>query len=251
MYAGVVAGNNTGEAWVDDLSDPAFCMVWSEYLSGFHFMGTCCEHINGGRLRAFIDGVIVPFLKGKGVDSFAFSCDHRAWFLIICEMLPHEMKKGKQYVFRLMDKSHVNTELILPIGYEMLELNMGFASGELARMENYGAIHTEIEKTWGCIDKFLELGKGFVAVCDGVICGFASTHMRYKYTYSFGTEIYNTHKRKGLSSFLTMTLLGAVISESADVWWDCGEGNVASQKTAQKVGLTFSHEYEIGWFDIK
>jgi len=249
MYAGVVVGNNTGEVWVDDNANPGFCMVWSEYLEGFHFMGSRCSHVNGLELKAFIESIIIPFLKSKGINSFEFSCDHKAWMPIICEMLsPREVNKSKQYVYKLAAKSRINTELALPAGYEVLEISGGFSSGVSVAIQNYEVIFSEIEKAWGSAAKFLERGKGFVAVQDNVICGFASTHFLYDNTYSFGTETYGPHKRKGLSSFLSMKLADEVTSKGANVRWDCMESNVASQKTAKKVGLVFSYEYEIGCF---
>jgi len=247
MYSGIVAGNNNGNVWVDNISNPAFCMVWSEYLEGFHFMGSRCNHINKLELQAFIEDTIIPFLSAKGISCFEFSCDFRNWMPIICEMLPKfEIKKNKQHVYRLANKNNINTGLTLPGGYELLSL----ASDSVAKTENYEIIKIDLEKAWGNINNFLRFGKGFAAIKNNQICSFTSTHFLYNNIFSFGTETYYPHKKKGLSGFLSVTLLNSIINQGADIWWDCMESNIASQKTAQKVGLTFDHEYEVGWFKL-
>ena len=98
--------------------------------------------------------------------------------------------------------------------------------------------------------KFLEFGKGFVATQGNNICSIALTRFLYNDVHSIGTETYDPHKKKGLSTFLSMTLFNCIVSHGADIWWDCMESNIASQKTALKTGLIFDYEYEIAWFNL-
>ena len=44
-YAGVISGNNKGTIWVNDISNPTLCIAWSDFLEGFHFMGSDCSHV--------------------------------------------------------------------------------------------------------------------------------------------------------------------------------------------------------------
>ena len=230
MYAGIVSGNNVGEIWADDLSNPAFGMVWSDYLEGFHFMGSSCAHINMAKLRAFIDGTILLFLKNKNINYFEFSCDHKEWIRIICEMLSgYKMSKGKQRVYKLLNKNDLNKNITLPTGYNIFDMR---EIEKFKHMDNYEKIESDIIKVWGSIAKFVELGKGFAAIQGTSICGFASTHFMYNNTYSIGVETYDPHKQKGVSSYLSKVLFEQLVNQDANIWWDCMESNIASQKTA-------------------
>ena len=140
MYAGIVLGNNAGEVWADSISNPTFCMVWSEYLEGFHFMGTRYAHIDIAKLQAFIKSAIVQFLKSKNIRYFEFSCDIKEWMPLICEMLSNSnLSKSKQYVYKLAHKSNINTDIMVPIGYEVFEINESFVNDRFNHMENHEA----------------------------------------------------------------------------------------------------------------
>ena len=251
MYAGIVSGNNVGEIWADDVSNPAFCMVWSEYLEGFHFMGSRCDHINIAELQNFIENTIIQFLKSKNIRYFEFSCDSKAWMPIICEMLSsRKLSKAKQYVYTLARKSELNTDIMPPVGYDVFEINEHFVNNRFKHMENYEIIKSDIINVWGSVSKFLECGKGFAAVQNDSICSIALTRFLYNDIHSIGAETYDPHKKKGLSAYLSMALFKDIIRHGANIWWDCMESNVASQKTAQKTGLIFDYEYEIAWFNL-
>ena len=68
-------------------------------------------------------------------------------------------------------------------------------------------MHDEIIKSWRTINDFLEKGKGFVGIQKQEICGFSMTHFRYNDVYTIGTETYDPHKQKGLSSYLSKVLI--------------------------------------------
>ena len=174
------------------------------------------------------------------------------WTPFILEIFSkYRIKNSKQYVYKLPHKDSINLKISRPLGYDVFEINNSFVNNELMMMENRDVIFTKIEKTWACMDKFIEYGKGFVATQNNKICGFSKTGTLYKNVYSIGVETFEPHRQKGLSSFLSMSLISNIVNQGASVWWDCMESNIASQRTAQKVGLTFDHEYEIFWFDIE
>ena len=251
MYAGNISGNNAGEVWVDDVSNPAFCVVWSKFLEGFHFMGSPYSQIGKPRLRAFVEDIIIPFLKDKEMSCCEFSCDSQELIPFVFDVLSnYKIDRGKQYVYRLHDKNNINTNIPCPEGYDIFEINERFINKELLSVDNRDAIYTDIEKAWGSVERFIQRGKGYAAIQNNRICSFATTHFRYKDIYSIGTETFEPYKQKGLSSFLSMSLIKNLASQCADIWWDCMESNIASQRTAIKTGLTFDHEYEVFWFNI-
>ena len=251
MYSGIVSGNNTGVIWADDISNPAFCMVWSEHLKGFHFIGRSYSHISKDDFHTFIDDTIIPFLCNKKIHKFEFSCDSHTWISFICELFSNrEIKRYKQYFYKLLEPNNLNKDINLPTGYEVFEINEDFIFNKLKNFENQEIIQFDIKENWGNISKFIELGKGYLAVQNNTICSYVSTRFRYKDNYCIGVDTYDPHKRKGLSSFLSTSLFNNIIKHNGNIWWDCSAENVASQKTACKTGLTFLYEYEVLWFNI-
>jgi len=241
MVAGVVCGNNAGVIWADDADDPAFCIVWSEYLEGFQFMGSRCDHIVGPGLRAFVDHTLMPFLKAKQIGYFEFACDRPEWAPAVRGMFSdRKIERGVQHVYKLAQGEAINRGIALPSGYDALAIDEALAQKE--------PIRSEIGKTWGSAANFLERGMGFAALRGDEICSLAKTHFRYKDIHSVGVETFDPHKRKGLSGHLSMVLIDSLLRRGDDIWWDCMESNIASQRTAKKIGLTFSHDYELFWF---
>lgn len=251
MYAGIVSGNNAGDVWVDSLTNPAFCAVWSNHLGGFHFMGSSYSHVSKSKLLTFVENTVIPFLADKKANYCEFSCDSQEWIPYIMDTLSkYKINRGKQYVYKLPNKNNVNREIPRPVNYNVFEINSDFVSKELLNLENSEALYTDIEQTWERVEKFIKHGKGFVAIQNNKVCSFAITRFRYKDTYCIGVETFDPHKQKGLSGYLSMLLIKNIVNQGADIWWDCMADNIASQKTAMKIGLTFDHEYEIFWFDI-
>jgi len=204
MYAGVVTGNNPGAVWADDITNPTFCLVWSEYLKAFHFMGSCYAHINKDEFQKFIESTIISFLKKRNIGYFEFACDNEEWIAIICEMLSnYELKQSKQFVYKQPHKNNINTSMPCTVGYAVFEINESFISNRFSVFENYEETIADIERAWGELAKFLEFGKGFIAAQNNRICSFAYTSFLFENTYSIGVETYETHKKKGLSSFLS------------------------------------------------
>ena len=188
-FAGILAGNNIGEVWADDLSNPAFCLVWSEYVEGFHFMGSRYAHTNELELWAFIEDTIIPFLKSKKMEYMEFSCDSPEWIPFICKVFStREINKWKQFTYTLVQHSNLNISLTLSAGYEAIKIDADFISNKLADMENPEIIRTEIEKAWGSVAKFFECGKGFAAVHGTQICSFATTESVYGDTYGISIK---------------------------------------------------------------
>ena len=250
-FAAVAAGNNVGEVWVDDLLIPSFAIVWSEYLGGFSFMGTSYNNIDSIRVSDFIEDTVTPFLKNKGINSFEFSCDNESWLPHILNCLSdHSIESEEQFVYGL-DENFVNNKLsLLTSEYNYIEITPDILIEGNNELRNVELLQSEINKAWYSIDMFLRNGKGFVAIKDNEICSFALTHFRYNNTYSVGVETFDPHKQKGLSNTLTKLLINCICEHNGNIWWDCMESNIASQKTAQKAGLLFRYKYKVCWFDF-
>jgi hypothetical protein len=98
-YAGVVAGHNPGEVWVDQLESPSSALVWSDGLECFQFMGYPDDE--DVILAPFIEETIIPFLKRKGINFFEFAADLDEWYPIVYQALANKkLDESWQYGYK-------------------------------------------------------------------------------------------------------------------------------------------------------
>lgn len=253
MFAGVVAGNNPGEVWVDNLPNPTSALVWSSGLGAFNFMGSASNPNFNLNLKELIDNEIIPFLRSKNRKDLEFSVDSESWYPAIYEFIGNRtFHESYQYVYKsnpLFDGSRC---LDLSESFNPVEIDESFLSelttGEL---KNSDFIIHYIEQYWGTLDSFLGKGYGYVALTPNKeIASIAISSFLFHSTHVIGVETLEEYQRQGMSSSLVSLLLKKLNDNRVAAWWDCMESNIASQKTAEKAGLVKSHRYKINWFDI-
>lgn len=251
MFAGVVAGNNAGRVWTDNLDNPVSALVWSEGLEAFQFMGCASNDEFNNNIKALIEGTILPFLAAKNMDYFEFSFDEEAWVSIIFKaLLDKEIKADWQRVYKSKVDSQIDGVIELPNSYSLYRINSSFISsienGKVVRNQDF--LIDYIILFWGSVDNFLSSGHGYAAVSEGEIVSFSITSALYDKTFSIGVETLEKHRRKGLAGKLTNILLKTLYEKGYNIWWDCMDSNIASQKTAECSGLVLDHKYKVYWF---
>ncbi len=253
MFSGVLAGNNTGRVWVDNPDTPSFALVWSDGLGCFQFMGSESNHVFSKELKVFIETTVKSFLSEKGFSCFEFSADTEELFLSINKTLANrEIDESWQLVYKSGINPEANISLILPKPYSIRKIDENFILS-ITRdkaVSNPEFLIDYIEQFWGSVENYLQLGNGYGAVVDSELVSFGITSFLYDKTFSLGVETLEQHRRKGLASSLINILLKDLYSEGYSIWWDCMESNIPSQKTAESVGLSFSHKYKVCWFNF-
>lgn len=253
MFAGVVAGNNSGRIWVDDPENPGSALVWSEGLECFQFMGCSSNEIFNNELRTFINTIIIRFLKEKNLKFFGYAADSEEWYPIInCALSDKEVKEDWQRVYRSDSKALKAEEIIIPKPYYLYSIDESFFSAMKYDMKinNPEFLIKYIEQFWGSMEICHKFGSGYLAVSGDEIVSFAIASALYEKTVSIGVETLENHRKKGLASTLVKALLKELYEKDYNIWWDCMESNIASQKTAESAGLIPDHKYKVCWFDF-
>lgn len=99
-FAGIVAGNNAGCIWVDDLENPVSALVWSDGLEGFQFMGSHTNEVFINEFRYYFDTHILHFLKEKNLRTFEFAADTEEWYPIIKNVFS-DYEVNEEYTSRM------------------------------------------------------------------------------------------------------------------------------------------------------
>lgn len=253
MYAGVVAGNNAGRVWVDNLENPSSAIVWSDGLECFQFMGHETNQAFFGELKAFIESTIMRFLEEKEINCFEFSADTEQWFPLIYNALSgREIDEDWQRVYKSAANPQGYDKVLLPKPYSLHQIDRSF----ILSVKNGNAISNPeflieyIEQFWGSLENFLNLGYGYAAVAEEKVISYGITSSLYDKTYAIGVETLEQHRRKGLACTLVNVLFKELYSKGCNIWWDCMDSNIASQKTAESTGLILDHKYKVCWFNF-
>jgi RimJ/RimL family protein N-acetyltransferase len=253
MFAGVVAGNNAGRIWADDMEDPASALVWSDGLECFQFMGFHTNRAFVDEFRTFFDSNILSFLKERDIQYFEYAADTDEWYPVIRNVFSdYEIKENWQYVYRSDKNTLKDEELILPDSYYLHRVDQSLFASLVAglKITNPEFLTDYINQFWGSVSNYLELGAGYAVTNEGKIVSFAISSGLYEKTVSVGVETLLEHRRKGLAAIAVKTLLKELYDMNCNVWWDCMESNIASQKTIESAGLTIDHKYKVCWFDL-
>lgn len=253
MFAGIVFGNNPGRVWVDNLENPSSALVWSDGLECFQFMGCESNQALYKELKTFIENTIINFLKEKKLDYFEFSADTEEWYPLIYNVLSdREIKESWQQLYKSNANSQGNDKVIIPKPYCLHQIDRSFISsiknGEM--VSNPEFLIDYIEQFWGSVENYLNYGYGYGAIDEGKIVSFAITSFLYNTTFTIGVETLEQHRRKGLASTLVNILLKELYSKGYNIWWDCMDSNIASQRTTKSTGLIFYHKYKVCWFNL-
>lgn len=242
-FAGVLCGNNPGEVWVDNLTDPKAAIVFYEGQTGFQFMGEFSEQILKNNLKFFVYNTAKEFLKNKA-EYFDFSLDDERWLDVIKGILQdRNIEESTQLVYKLEDNAFID-ELEVNDNGKQIDSKFIYAikNGDVTNPE---FLLDYLKTWWGTVDNYLEKGHGFAAVEDGKIVSFAISSSAYGNIQAVGVETLKDYRRKGLAASLIKSLLKLFKEKDIIPWWDCWENNIASQKTAQKNGLELYYKYRV------
>lgn len=90
-------------------------------------------------------------------------------------------------------------------------------------------------------EKYLELGRGVVALKDGKIVAGASSYTRYREGIELEVDTDKEERRKGLATAVCARLILNCLDEGLYPSWDAQ--NPVSVHLAEKLGYEFAHEY--------
>lgn len=257
-YAGVVAGHNPGEVWVDHLENPSSALVWSNGLECFQFMGRENNESFNQNLAPFIKETIISFLNGKGINFFEFAADNIEWYPVIYQALANEkLDESWQYVYKATNKGSIESPKVYPLEYpvampqnfEAIPINQELISPLGKRgIENQDFLINYLKRYWETVENYLSSGYGYVALSQNKIVSIAVSTAQYESANEIGVETLKKYRNRGLSSSLVKMLLKTYYEKGIDPFWDCSDDNLASQKTIEKSGLVRAHQYKVNWF---
>ena len=238
-FTSVLAGNSSGEIWINKLDNPCFALVYSKPVGGFSILGKLNNQEEYLSFKSFLEGELFKELKENRTTTFEFSVD---------------LIDAEEDILKLFDEYDINIEqeltyMRLPMqeekiinkapNYEFLEVIKKTITSDFVNIE---FMTKRILEAWGSIEVYLKHGKGFIAVENNKIISIILGTAFYDKKLAIDIETLEEYKNKGIATKLTELLINSCKNKNITAYWNCMKSNIASEKTAVRVGFNFIDE---------
>ncbi len=248
-YLSILAGNTTGEIWVDDERHPNIAFIYSYLLGGFQVMGRPpkaeSDLVN---LRLFFEGELIPFLKKQNMSEFSYSTD-TVELLNMMRILCFDKETFEQDQLIYINKHGCKAPAVRSSPFQISRIDRALCESDSNFSHRYVP---EILESWKSMDDFLESGFGFIAIdaSRGLIAGNLIANAVYDNAYVVGADTEPSYRRQGIASTLLYHAILLTKERNSDLIWECAEPNTASILTAQSCSLPLCGRYHVRWFNI-
>jgi len=257
IYAlSIVDDRAHGRVFVDDSSHPAVALVWETTGNLFISSEITAKGLPAAEIvRGIQDLINNEFIPEARRDRSRPMCwiayAPQSWGTQLPSMLKDLTPiSDKRFCYRAdgpddeaikrltkLAKAPKGCE-VRPVDREVLE----------SQMANVNELLAEAKKMWGSADRFLSEGFGYCVTSEGAITSWSLSECPSAKRTSVGVETVEAFQGKGHGTAAAASTLLKCRRDGLVADWDLYVSNVASQKLAEKLGLTKVAEYPVRFF---
>jgi RimJ/RimL family protein N-acetyltransferase len=249
----VINGDNQGRMWVNQTKNPK-TGVLVDNENSIYLVGDYSNPILNKEIAYLIFNEIFPEASKtaeKYENTWVIYYDQDKWKqkiesdMNIVDFLPLKRK-----YFMLKKPASLNWRKFISSGYNMKFLNKEFL--ERKELKNFKEITDYINKSWRSIEDYVKRGFGFCLVKNQkIITSWCISDWVSENKSEIGVGTDADFRKKGHATLVVMATIQYCLDKNIEVSWHCSSHNIASQRTAEKVGFNLEKEYEIalGSFD--
>lgn len=249
----VINGDNQGRMWLDNHENPK-TGVLVDNENSIYLVGKSNNSNLNKEIANLIFNEIFPkarITSEQFENTWVIYYDHEDWKnkieqdMNIIDYLP---LKRSYYLYK--NPSTLKWEEFITDGYTIEFLNEEFF--ERKDLTNFNEITNYINKSWSSKEAFLMSGFGFCLVNkDNRIISWCISDWVTDEKTEIGVGTDENFRRRGYATLVVNATLNYCLKKNFKVGWHCSNHNIASQKTAEKVGFKLEKEYNIilGSFD--
>ncbi|MGD8397584.1 MAG: GNAT family N-acetyltransferase [Anaerolineae bacterium] len=261
IYA-AIAGNNPGRVFVDNVTDPRTALALT--VEGYLLAGA---HDNRGTVEAlrrlFREQIFSGQVYVNGDWSMSLAVDPEAWEARLPALIPtHEMTKNERTHY-LCHGVRLDWRRVLPAGYSVRRVDRALLHAGEDVFPGDVRDWMDIEEMWGTEGNFLSKGVSFVALYEGQVVAWCTPDCVAGDRIDVGIFTQPDHRRRGLAASTVAATVDHCLNHGFQaVGWHCNADNVASWKTAERVGFERNRAYayyyyvydpidhlaELGWY---
>ena len=246
-FSSVLAGNSSGEIWINNLSDPCFALVYSKPVGGFSILGKLNNKEEYLSFKSFIKRELFKELKAKDINTFEFSVDLISIEKDILELFEEYDINFEQELTYTREPIQEEKIINNAANYQIFEVNEGCLSHDFV---NKDFIANRIYEAWGGVEKYLKQGKAFIAVENNKIISIILGTAYYDKKLAIDIETLEDYKNQGIATNLTELFINSCKKENITAFWNCMKSNTASEKTAIRAGFDFIGERNFFYFNF-
>jgi hypothetical protein len=246
----VIAGENPGRVFVDDLQAPSSGVIWLGSNNGFIFIGDEKNDVFNQGLNDLFNEVIKPDYLKLGFTGFEAIGNHPGWDQTFEEVFGRNLTSYKQRVYELhRDQYKKETEPAIQPGYEMMKITKEIMvnKGDSA-YKNIEFLQGKILEFWASYDKFLDDGLGYCVVNGNEIVSVCFSGVVSGKVHGIDIETLKDHQGKKLAQKAAHFYVRDCLENSITPYWDCMENNRPSVSIAENLGFTNTFNYR--WYSI-
>jgi RimJ/RimL family protein N-acetyltransferase len=260
-----IEGNNPGRIFVDDTRHPNTGLALT--VEGYLLAGESENLETNVALHKLLKERIFTgeiFVNGDSSMSLAVHPD--SWEARLPELIPtHDAEKSDRFHY-LCRNLKLDGRKVIPRGYSIQRVDQALLHESEVVFTGMVREWMDVEQMWETEENFLAKGISYVGVFDRKVVSWCSPDCVAGNQMDIGIFTHPAHRRKGVAA----AVVAATVEDCFDhgytaVGWHCNAGNVASWKTAEKVGFERNREYtyyyymydivdhlaELGWYQYR
>jgi len=260
-----IEGNNPGRIFVDDVDQPRTALALT--VEGYLLAGDHEDPSANTALRRLLrEKIFTGQVYVNGDWSMSLAVYPEAWAAKLPELIPtHEVEKNERYHYlcRAVKLDWCNH---VPKGYTIHPVDQALLHSPDVIFPDPLREWVDLSATWWTEEKFLSQGVSFGVVQENTVVAWCVSDCRAGDQIDIGVITHPAHRRRGLASIVVAATVEHCLSQGfSAVGWHCAADNVASWKTAEKVGFERHREYayyyymydpvdhlaELGWYHYK
>ena len=226
---------------VDDLEDPKTAVI---IVPPRLFIGGRADNQEFNQdLRNYIDNVLIPEYKELKYTEVDFYLGNDQWEKNILDVIEESFHYDRYY-YEVKDIKIRNWKELVPKGYSVKPVDLTLL--ENTHLKNYDWIEEEILENWEPLEEGLKEIRGFYLVRDEeeIVAWCTTEYLTESNDIEVGIATRYEYQKRGFSSIVGSATAEYCISKYSSSGWHCGQRNIGSWKTAEKIGFERILEYK-------
>ena len=225
----VVAGNSSGEIWVDDLLRPQTACLWDKgpryYLAGRDDN----EAFNTELGRVVAEHALIPYLVAY--------CTSDDWGKKLSDIFVGRPFQKRQRCLYELDRLAIPSwrRHVAP-GFSIARIDRQLLENE--ELANLDGLKEEVLSMWSSTDAFLENAFGFYTIHVGsrIACWCTAEYVSGS-QLGIGIETVTEYQRRDLATLTASAFAEHCLSNNIEAYWDSWANHTPSIRVAEKVGF--------------
>ncbi|MFN8493390.1 MAG: GNAT family N-acetyltransferase [Caldilineaceae bacterium] len=231
----VLAGNSTGEIWVDDAAHPQTALMWDN-AHIFYLVGRADNLTFNQQLGELFIRQLTPAARERGIDGFKILYSSSVWENHMNVVFPTlTLTQHPRVVYTLAELKLPNWRKQLLPGFTMRQIDQALLTD--AALGNLPDLVQEIKECWPSQEHFLRNGFGFCLLGDNeIICRCTAEYVSAG-KCGIGIATAEAYRQRGFAALTASAFIEYCLDRQITPYWDAWLRNAASVATAEKIGL--------------